>query len=275
MRLERKTKKLVTASAGMILGMGALLPMRGIAQVPQSDDWQFGATIYGYLPTLSGSTKFPAGGGSDIEVSTDKLLSALKFVFMGALEAQKGPWGAFTDVMYLNLGGSKSSTRDLTVNGPPIAAGITANASLDIEGILWTVAGNYRAMSTQGGSVDLFAGTRLLGLKQNLRWDFSGPLGNLAQQGSSELKLNNWDGIVGFKGRINLGAKGVWFIPYYADVGTGASRYTSQGLAGLGYAFRWGELVAEWRILDYGFDSGSAIESLRLSGPAISAVFRW
>jgi hypothetical protein len=44
------------------------------------------------------------------------------------------PFGAVTDVMYLNLGGSKSATRDLAIGGAQLPAGITANASLGIEG---------------------------------------------------------------------------------------------------------------------------------------------
>ena len=32
-----------------------------------------------------------------------------------------------------------------------------------------------------------------------------------------------WDGIIGAKGRLALGANRQWFVPYYVDVGTGAA----------------------------------------------------
>lgn len=265
------------ARVSMVLGVGMLAPSWGIAQVPPDADWQFRATIYGYLPTLSGATRFPAAG-SDIEVSPNQLISNLKFTFMGAFEAQKGSWGAFTDVMYLNVGGSKSGTRDLVVGGVQLPVGVTANASLDIKSWVWTLAANYRALSTPEGNLDVFAGTRLLDLKEGLNWQFSadvGPFVGPGRQGSSEANLTHWDGIVGVKGRRNFGAESRWFVPWYLDIGTGDSHLTWQAIAGVGYAFNWGELIAAWRYLDYDFKSGKAIESLKLNGAAIGVTFRW
>jgi len=276
-RIERMTSRLVTAGAVMVLGIGALLPARATAQTSPAGDWQFGAIVYGYFPSLAGSTTFPSDGTS-VGVSADKIISNLKFAFMGAFEAQKGPFGAFTDVMYLNLGGSKSATRDLAIGGAQLPAGITANASLDIEGWVWTLASNYRALSTPQASFDTFAGARLLSLKEKLNWAFSGNVGPFVgpgRQGSSQQSLDNWDGIVGIKGRLNLSAGRGWFVPYYVDVGTGASHFTWQGIAGIGYAFRWGDLLGVWRYLDYDFKSGKTIQSLSLDGPAVGVAFRW
>lgn len=39
--------------------------------------------------------------------------------------------------------------------------------------------------------------------------------------GSSEVKVNYTDGIVGAKGRLSFGAENRWYVPYYADIGTG------------------------------------------------------
>ena len=64
-------------------------------------------------------------------------------------------------------------------------------------------------------------------------------------------------------------------MPYYLDVGTGDSDLTWQGIAGIGYAFGWGETVAAWRYLDYDLDSGSPVADINFSGPAIGVVFRW
>ena len=85
----------------------------------------------------------------------------------------------------------------------------------------------------------------------------------------------NWDAIVGVKGRMALGASREWIVPYYLDVGTGDSDLTWQGAIGLGYAFRWGDVVAMYRYLDYDFKSGKKVEELTASGPMVGVTFRW
>jgi hypothetical protein len=271
----RKAK--FTAIGAAILVGGTFTAALASAQA-SSDNWQYRAVIYGYLPDLNGSTTFPAGAGSSIDVDAEKIISHLKFTVMGSFEAQKGRWGAFTDVMYLNVGGSKSGTRDLAIGGAPLRGGVTANGSLDIEGLVWTLAGNYRAVSSPEMGVDIFAGARLIDLKQKLGWEFSadvGPFTGPGRQGSSQVKLDNWDGVVGAKGRLYFGANRQWFLPYYLDVGAGESHLTWQGIAGVGYVFNWGELIATWRYLDYDFKSGKKIESLNFNGPALGVAFRW
>ena len=267
----------VAARAAALFVVAVLLTGAAAAQAP-ADDWQFRAMIYGYLPTIRGSTTFPAGTGSDISVDANQIISHLKFTFMGSLEAQKGRWGAFTDIIYLNVGASKSGTRDLTIGGVELPAGITANASLDIKGTVWTLAGNYRVLATPESSFDAFAGARLLSVKERLGWEFSaniGPIVGPGQSGNSQAKRDNWDGIVGVKGRFNFGPSREWFVPYYVDVGTGDSNLTWQGIAGIGYAFNWGEVVGAWRYLDYDFKPGKKIEGVNFSGPAVGVAFRW
>ena len=262
--------------ATTLFGVAMLLPGAAAAQ-PRADDWQFRAMIYAYLPDISGSTTFPAGGGG-ISVGADKIVGHLNFAFMGTLEAQKGRWGAFTDVMYLDVSGTRSGTRDLTIGGGELPAGVTANASLDIKGTVWTLAGNYRVLATPDVAFDAFAGARLLSVKESLGWQFSANVGSVmgpGLTGGSDAKVDNWDGIVGVKGRWNFGPSREWFVPYYVDVGTGDSNLTWQGIAGIGYAFKWGEVVATWRYLDYDLKSDRKIESLHFNGPAIGVAFRW
>jgi hypothetical protein len=277
--MKRKFAARCTAVALRVTLCGiAALFTNTVAAQTSLDDWQFRGMIYGYLPTIGGSTTFPAGVGSDINVDADKIISHLKFTFMGSLEAQKGQWGAFTDILYLNVGGSKSGTRDLSIGGIQLPAGITANASLDVKGTVWTLAGNYRVVAAPDTAFDVFAGARLLSVKEKLGWDFSadvGPIVGPGRTGSSETKLDNWDGIVGAKGRWSFGSTREWFVPYYVDVGTGDSKFTWQGIAGIGYAFSWGEVTAAWRYLDYDLKSGQKIERLNFNGPAIGVAFRW
>ena len=242
------------------------------------DGWQFQAVIYGYLPDIGGKTTFPAGvGGSDINVDASTIIENLKFVFMGNIEARKDRWGLFTDLMYLDVGGSKSQSRDVGIGRLQLPAGVTADLNLDLKGTIWTLAGTYRISSDPSATFDVLAGARLADVKQNLGWQFSADLGPLqpSRSGNSEVKVSVWDGIVGMKGRFAFGERREWVVPYYADVGTGNSDLTWQVFGGIGYSFHWGDVIAGWRYLDYKFKSGARVEDLNFNGPLIGAAFRW
>ncbi len=73
--------------------------------------------------------------------------------------------------------------------------------------------------------------------------------------------MNLWTGIIGVKGRMMLGA-GDWFINYYADVGSGYSTTTWQGIGGVGYAFKWGEVILDYRTLHYNVGGQKLIDEL-------------
>jgi hypothetical protein len=276
--LANKFLKRILVASATTLGLSAgLAPAPAVAQT--SDAWQFGAAVYVYLPTVSGSTRFPSsGGGSDINIDGSTILDKLKMAFMGSFEARKGAWGGFTDILYVNLGDSKSGIRDMTIGGNQLPAGASANADYDVKGTVWTLAGSYRAIPDVRQPLDVFAGARMLDFKQKLAWQLSGNVGSVPLEGRAgirEARKQNWDAIVGVKGRVTLGSEGKWFVPYYLDVGTGESDLTWQALTGIGYSFGWGDVVASWRYLDYKMKSGSNIESLNFNGPAVAAVFRW
>ena len=101
MRLERclqqRLRKALTAGA-MLLATSAAMG----APEPSAEDWQFGAVIYGWLPSVHGDLKYsPPGASGSIDVDAEQIIDALQFTFMGSFEARKGPWSGFTDVIYL------------------------------------------------------------------------------------------------------------------------------------------------------------------------------
>jgi hypothetical protein len=242
--------------------------------------WQFTGSLNLYLPTMSGSTVFPppATGGSSASVDIDKILDNLKFTFMGSLDAHNGQWGAFTDLIYLDLGNSKTGSRSLTLGGVELPAGVAADVRYDLSGWSWTLGGEWRAVSKPNYSLDVIAGARLLDIQQKLGWTLTGNIGSVAvpdRTGARDSRLSNWDAIIGVKGRYTFGESGKWFVPYYLDVGTGNSDLTTQALAGVGYSFGWGEVVGSWRYLGYNMKSDQVLQDLSFNGPMISAVFHW
>lgn len=249
------------------------------ADARAADDWKFGASVYGYFPDVGGTTNFPAtGGGSSASVDVGTIIDALKMNFAGTLEAHNGRYGFFTDAYYVNLGNGKSGTRDISIGNAGLPAGVAANANLDLKITLWSLAGSYRVSSSPSATMDLIAGARMLDVSQTLAWELTGNVASIPLSGRSgvnSVDAQNWDAIVGVKGRASFGEGNRWFVPYYADVGTGESNLTWQAFAGIGYDFQWGSVVALWRYVDYDFKSGKNFESLNTSGPAIGAVFRW
>jgi hypothetical protein len=275
-RGEEAMQRIVAAALAAFF-LGAALSSNAGAEA--SEAWQFDGLLYIYLPTIGGTTTFPPPvGGSSVSVDAAKILDNLNMAFMGSLGVRKGPWGAFTDVMYMDLGNTKSATRSLTVGRDQLPVGASANATLDLKATVWTVAGSYRISDNSRTPVDVFAGARLLDIKESLRWQLSGNIGSVPlpdRAGNPGASLANWDGIIGVRGRYALDADQKWFIPYYLDFGMGSSDQTVQAVGGVGYAFEWGDVTVAWRYLDYKMKDSSKIESLNLSGPIIAAAFHW
>jgi hypothetical protein len=245
----------------------------------KEDDWRFRAALYGYFPSLKGSTEFPSGAaGPDITIDASTLIENLKFAFMGTIEAQKGQWGLLADWFYSDVGGDKNGTRDFSLGARAIPADLKANLSLDVKTNLVTLAGTYEWIQSPTYSLSVLAGARVLSVDQTLNWSFTGSVGGTGlpgRAGTTEISATNWDVIVGVRGRARFGDDNRWFVPYYLDAGAGNSQFTWQGIVGIGYAFGWGEVAAAWRYIDYDFKSGSPLQSLSFNGPAVGVIFNW
>ena len=64
-------------------------------------------------------------------------------------------------------------------------------------------------------------------------------------------------------------------MPFYLDVGTGATKLTWQAAGGVGYSYHWGDVVAVWRYLDWNNKSGKSIADLNMSGPQLGVAFHF
>lgn len=244
-----------------------------------SDAWQFGVSIYGWFPDIAGQTAFTQPGGSnEFEIDIEDILDNLEFTLMGIFDMRKGRWGLLTDMIYMDVGASATGTREATIGGTPIPTDAAADVNLDIESLIWTLTGYYRALDQTGMTLDLVAGTRYLDVEQSVDWNVTGDVGSIPipdRAGAANASLTNWDLIFGVRGRFAFGAQQAWFVPYYLDLGAGDSDFTWQGISGLGYAFHWGAITAVWRYLYYDLSSDKPIKDMDFSGPAIGCTFRW
>jgi hypothetical protein len=266
---------LAVVVAALLASSGALAQQTA----GEAEPWQFGLSIYGWFPNISGQTAFePPGGDSEFEIDIEDILDNLEFVLMGTFDVRKGRWGILTDVLYMDVGASESGTRKASIGRRGLPVNATADVNLDLKSWIWTLAGYYRALDRNGLTLDVVGGARYLDVEQEVEWDITGNVGSIAppdRKGEAEASLSNWDGIIGVRGRFAFGADKAWFVPYYLDVGAGDSDLTWQGIGGIGYAFHWGEVVAAWRYLYYDLPSSKEIEDMNFSGPQIGVTFRW
>lgn len=268
-------------TAATIVASVLVLAMGGAstAHAQSGESWKFQALVYAYVPDIGGTTRFPTGdGGTTITVPSDAIVDSLDIAFMATFEARKGRYGVFTDVMYLDAGGTSTGSRDIDIGGQQLPVGVSAELNLDLKAMSWTLAGEYALVDTPRNTLYALAGARLLDLEQDLRYSLDADVGPLAGQGrSGQVEVNStyWDAIVGLKGQVALGQDGRWSLPYYADLGTGDSDLTWQVFGGVGYRFDWGSVLGGWRQVAYDFKSGSAVESLDLGGPMLGVSFNW
>ncbi len=246
-----------------------------------SEGWEFGAGIYGWLPDISGRTRFSEGpGGGEIDVPISDILDNLEFTFQAAFVARKGRWGVYADLIYLDASASEPFDDLGSIGGNELPGPVSGTASLDMTSWIVTAAGTWRAGDDGAGrrTLDLLAGVRYTDISQTLDIAIDGDPGNLppdTPEFPQKVSGDVTDFIVGLRGRIAWTEDGSWFTPYYADIGTGDSDVTWQGMIGVGYAFGWGDVVLAYRHLDYSLPSGRAIETLEFSGPALGAVFHF
>ena len=257
------------------LGMSLLLPGIALAQQPDEEsDWDVRAAVYGYFPNIGGTTRHAAPGGGEIDIDAEDLVRNTHAAFMSAVEAQKGKWGLFADAIYMNVGDEINGSTTLAKGSIPLPPGITADASLDVEATVLTIAANLRVLDGERSKLDTFAGARGLDAEVTLDSTLSSPLGPIAQAASSAQR-DNWDAVIGVKGKLNIGERGRWFVPYYVDVGAGDADRTSQASTGIGFTTRWGEVFGTYRYLDYDLKDDSKIADLDFSGPAIGVSYRF
>jgi hypothetical protein len=256
------------------------------ATAADSDDgrWHFHVVPYLWLPALDANadltlSRLSTVEGTEVgpvslsvESNPDDYLSSLNMAFMGMGEARKGPWSIYTDLIYTSFGNESSRVRG--VSGPAgfLRTEIASKAKIDLSTTVWTLAGGYRAVERGNFELDLMGGFRYLTMDSDLKLTLQGADGRFYRQRKVSLDQDAWDGIVGLRGQV-LFPGTEWFVPFYADVGTGDSNLTWQAMLGVGYRFNWGEITLAYRALGYDFDKNDA--DLTLYGPGLGVGFRW
>jgi hypothetical protein len=235
-------------------------------------------TPYLWLPTIKGELNFnvPDGMGNTFGLTvvpsqyTPKLASALMFT----AGIRKGNVGALTDLIYLNLTAVTDGVTTITGPGGRLTIPINTNVQSRFSSVLWTAAGTYNLLPGKPGNLDAVLGFRYATVNPKVSWNFSGPIGLFPIAGSHSENTNLWDGIVGVKGKFDF-KDGHWFVPFYADIGTGGAQLTWQAIGGIGYQTHSGAWELAYRNLYYNMGSGGLMHNLNLGGPALGYTFKF
>lgn len=264
---------------GVVLGAALLTGAAQAQTVPSATDpgWRFSLTPYLWVPTVSGELRYGPRDNNSASVNLDaqNIVDALKFGLTFGAEARNGRFTLATDLLYLDLGNQSSQVRsvDFGASGR-VQASANLGTQTQLSTTLWTLAPGYTLLQGAWGNLDLQAGFRVLSLRSRtnvqLSSDVTGPRQGETFSRTGRLSANEqlWDGIIGFRGRIDLGSG--FYLPYAADVGGGGSNLTWQVQGGVGYSTGWAGVVAGYRYLSYSQNGNALIQELNMGGAFIA-----
>lgn len=227
--------------------------------------------IYLWGATIDATTQT----GGDIDISFNDIIDNLDMTFMGTFGAHKGKWSLLADTIYMDLSQSDGGSETIPILGGRFDVTRTVDVDIDMKAWITSLGAGYNVVDNERATLDLVGGARYFWLDVETKLNLSRK-GEFLQT-SRKKKVSDsdhvWDGIVGVRGEYKINDK--WSMPYYADVGTGQSDLTWQAMAGIGYNFKWGDVLLAYRYLDYNFDSDFLLDDMNISGPALGARFRF
>lgn len=248
-------------ASSLALAGGDIAPAEPVAEpvIEETSAWQQEFTLYGWLPTIDAETRWGAEISTDTSDMTSDIIDDLKMGFIGTYAVRHNKWSFVADIMYVDLGDSKTETFTHPVTGLPGQADI----DMDIKTMLVNTGIGYNIIQNENTMLDVVAGIRYMGLKVDLG----------VNDRSKSLDEDIVDGIIGLRGRYKF--NGNWFIPYYADIGAGDSDLTYQLFAGIGYSYDWGNVELGYRYVGYEMADDMLIEDLNLYGAVLGVTFKF
>ena len=257
-----------------VLALAAVLFSGVVRADPQETPWEFSVTPYLWLPHVDASMRYETPGNGGSQVSLTNLLQHLNAALFLSGEARKGKWGLAADLVYCAF--RKEGSNVLSVQGPggsevPVNTATTTS----LTGYMVSLTGHYALVRSPDTQLDFLAGLRYTHIGTTLDWSFAVAVDSLpGRTGSAEQGVDLYDGVVGLRGNARFGG-GKWFVPYYLDAGAGTSKFTWQGMLGVGYSFGWGDLLLVYRYLSFEQGDEHPVQRFYLSGPALGATFRF
>jgi len=236
----------------------ACVPLAASAQDFGADDaWSTRLTLYGWLPSISGSQSGP-DDVPVVELEATNLFEAVQGAFFGTAEVRKGKIGFLIDYVYADLG-SDGTTKRLNL---PVDVGTTVS--------MGTLAVAYRVDERENSSVDVFGGARPFSVEAG------GSLTLPVVGKIDRSKTVEWvDPLIGVRGHYQFAED--WGVTGVFDVGGFRSGDTTwEAIATVNYDFN--DTVSGllgYRYLSIDYESDDIKLDLALQGPMLGVSFNF
>ena len=148
--------------------------------ITQSEPWQFTIAVPGWLSSVGGTIGV-RGVNADIDIPVTEILQHFDAILAGRVEAQKGPFGIFSEVIYIGLSDGAQ------ING------LINNIHETVDITLFDGALSWRLVNQPRWSLDFAAGTHYTTVYEQLELH-SDPI--LIQQKSEQFVTNISDDLV-------------------------------------------------------------------------------
>ena len=125
-------------------------------QTPEPDRWHFLIAVPGFMAGLNGTVGLN-GIDADVDVDFDEIFNHLDMIFAGRVEANKGRFGIYGELIYLSLSASADQDDRLLRH-----VDVQVDEYLADSGLSW------RLVEKPKFSLDVVAGTRYTNVYQNL-----------------------------------------------------------------------------------------------------------
>jgi hypothetical protein len=248
--MKKITSSLVTifALTQLTYASGDIAPVEPVAETPVVEDtniWKNEVMIYGWFPSITANIPLR---DSEESIDAKDIIDNLKMVFMGGYAGRNDTWSVYGDVIYMDIGDSKSRTFRI-INE-------TATVSMDMKALIVNAGVGYNLVGTGGGILDVIGGVRYMDLDRDVS----------ASKGFTDF-------FIGVKGYKNISEN--WYIPYEADIGTGDTELSWQLFAGVGYRNDWGDIKLGYRYLEFDMEDDAIVDDLTFSGAALGVSIKF
>jgi hypothetical protein len=232
-------------------------PPSSRSQGASSDKWEFMVAPYLWMAGIGGTL----GVGdvtTEVDPSFSDILDSLSFGFMGVFEARKNRFMLITDLLYISLEETKSSS------GPLFSALRAESKTFMLSPVV-----GYRLAEKEGASLDAIVGIRFWHTSTRLELEPGLLAGRVADNSK------NWaDVIGGLRGQVHLTR--IFSLMGRVDLGGGGSDFTYQLFGGVGIDVSKSiSLFAGYRYLHINYDRDDFLFDGAFKGPVLGAAFRF
>lgn len=235
-------------------------PLPSHSKLATAEPWQFRVTPYIWAPAIRSTLSMDSSLAQTAYFSSSDVLSNLKTGAMMSLQANQGKWGIWGDAVFSTL--QHSGTVSLEGGSTQVANTVTFQQSV------LSAAVTYTAWHTPSTHLDALLGARAI---------YATATVNAYDIGSATKSVSTIDPIIGMMGRYKI-ADSSWYIPFYADIGSGGGSTNLTWQAALGIGKTVNDLIdtsLTYRALYFDMKSGDLLQKTTLQGLQLSVTFKF